>query len=114
MQVCMQPFGEPGRHMLGWMVEWRESLLRILLGGVAQWPESVGDEEAMEVYRQMCGRATCGADKCAKNYLVAIWKLRESVVVCCGWRSEGWCATSRKSRQKQGNSSDYSNTCKNF
>ena len=28
----------------------------------------------------MCGRAACGADKCAKNYLVAIWKLRESVV----------------------------------
>ena len=57
--------------------------LRILLGGAAQWPESVGDEEAMEVYRQMCGRAACGADKCAKNYLVAIWKLRESVVGVC-------------------------------
>ena len=80
MQVCMQPFGEPGRRMLGWMVESRESLLRILLGGAAQWPESVGDEEAMDVYRQMCGRAACGADKCAKNYLVAIWRLRESVV----------------------------------
>ena len=51
----------------------------VALAGSPSWPECPADQDE-DVYRDLCGQAAWSLDKAVKNFLVASWRLRESVV----------------------------------
>ena len=79
-QVCrrnLTQIGGPALSLLSGVLG--SGRLRLLLGGSPVWPSCPDDQDA-EDYRVQCGQARWALDKATKNFLVASWRLRESVL----------------------------------
>ena len=79
-QVCrdkLSCLGVPGLFLLSGVLG--RQRLQLLLAGSPSWPECPADQD-QDAYRDSCGQAAWSLDKAVKNFLVACWRLRESVV----------------------------------
>ena len=79
-QVCrdkLSCLGVPGLFLLSGVLG--RQRLQLLLAGSPSWPECPADQD-QDAYRDLCGQAAWSLDKAVKNFLVACWRLRESVV----------------------------------
>ena len=81
LQQVLPSLGDAGMQLLDRCNGDRAELLSVLLGDLSVSVSDPDEDSAVaECARNQAGKARFYTDKCLKNFLVACWRLRESVV----------------------------------
>jgi hypothetical protein len=80
LQLVLSTLGVPGAELLERFADGREGQLKVLLGDLSLQCEAQDDPVDDEFIHAQAGKARFYTDKAVKNFLVACWRLRESVV----------------------------------